>query len=219
MVVFRRVVLEVRELHSGAILAKSVYDNGMTVYARNVYGDPAAYGAPDVVTGNDVAVDSRPWWCDYGARGKLVDANLCQPAQIVQRRAIALNPWSSSAPSDLDTIIDSNGYHKSGTIGRSPFTFTRSTTPTDATILATFVAASDATIASIWLLAASNASPSYASSCSRSLPSAANQCCTISGLNCFASIYMALWYWDVSISVRAGIPYSVKITFSTKTSS
>ena len=215
MVVFRRVVLEVRELRSGAILAKSVYEDGRIVYARNVHGDPAAYTAPIVIIAENVPPNAMPWWCDYGVRGKMVNQNLCISAFVTGRRAVALNPWPSGAPSDLDTIIDSAGYHKSGTIGKAPFTFTRSSTTTDAAILATFVAASDATIASIWLLAASASSPSYSTACEYQHPAPSYVCST----GTYASIYMPIWYWDVDVSVRAGIPYSVKITFSSQASS
>jgi len=183
--------------------------------------DPAMRAVTHLIISHKGYAGVGLWWCDGGARGKLFTEKLCKDPAFdysgderyhigaVGRRAVAVNPWSLGDLGDLDTIIDSRGCHKEGTIGKKPFSFTRSKSSTSGTISASFTAKSTATIKSIILLIATRFLSGTERTCYDYNPAPPGTC---HGSK-YASVYLPLWGWDVSFSVSPGDIYVIKIKF------
>ena len=171
--------------------------------------DPAFGPVTHVIVRAGSPEDVGLWWCDGGAVGKKFTSRLCTASNLTDRRAVALNPWSLSSLDDLDTIIDSHGYHKRGTIGKPSFTFTRSSFPDSASTVVTFVASSTTTMESILHLVASATQRKCPNGCLPGFPAPPKTCHG----SCYCSIYLPLWGWDVSFSIVKDDVYSVKIRY------
>ena len=155
------------------------------------------------------------WWCDGGEKGKYSTEWVSRaPAFDIGaegRRALALNPWNLSNPSDLDTIIDSKNYHKEGTIGKSPFLQSKSVSSTESKMVVSFTGASNATIYSVILLIPSGPSPT----CSTSYD---NQICSVKGFcktDQYCTIYMPIWGWDTETQITENEAYLLTVRFWT----
>ena len=170
---------------------------------------PATHHIAHTYSHKDVGL----WWCDAGTRGKKFTSSLCtNPSLDIDargRRAVALNPWDLGSLGDLDTIIDSYGEHKSGTIGKFPFSFTRTLFPDSTNIMVTFVASSTTTINSILFLIATYYGYRFPKKCHSEAPAPKGTC----HKDYYCSVYLPLWGWDVSFSIVKEDVYSVKIRF------
>ena len=170
--------------------------------------DPAYAAAAQIIIHSYSDEDIGLWWCDYRSKGKMFTSTLCTDPYIEpDRRAVALNPWSLNNPGDLDTIIDSRGYHKGGSIGKSPFSFSTASFANGASIVASFTAASTTTVRSILLLFASYTKSTSRTRCDFNVPAPPGTCDS----RYYASIYMPAWGWDVSFTVVEGDAYTVKL--------
>jgi len=201
-----------RELigEAGRVLDKVIADVPDRVWTPLLL-DPAMRAGLHIIVNEWSIRDIGIWWCDRRQKGRLFTDPLCTgPSLGIKasgRRAVALNPWSLSEISDLDTIIDSRGYHKGGTIGTSPFSFTRALSKNSASIQATFVARTSTTVKSIILLIPSMYGPWYSSSCFPRTPAPRGTC----NPDYYESVYLPLWGWDVTFDIVEGEPYAVKI--------
>ena len=173
--------------------------------------DPALHTAPHIIVNGAISVyNVGLWWCDYGVKGKVFTQDLCTDPQFSHpRRAIALNPFELDyiTQYDLDTIIDSEGYHKEGSIGRSPMEYRYELKPTSALAYGTFIANSDTTIKSVLFLGASYSSPNSSTTCSSQFPAPPNTC----DPDYYASIYLPIWGWNVNVSISKDTAYSVSL--------
>jgi len=178
---------------------------------KSVPLDPPMRGILGVLVGAKNSRDIGMWWCDGGERGRYFTDTLCDlPNYHWTRRAVALNTWSLSDLSDLDTIIDNEGYHKEGTIGKSPFSYSVVARQREVLLIASFQAASSTTIYSLLLLIPSVLSPGCGS-CSSNYPSTHGTCDPSS----YCSIYMPMWGWDIEAPIEADEAYSASIRFTT----
>ena len=155
------------------------------------------------------AVTSVEWFCDFGARGKYFTGDLAKRPFLARhnRLALMLNPWSLDTPSDADTIIDSNGYHKAGSIGKSPFSIKREHDVDWYEVDVTFYGASDTTIQSIWLALASYYEPNYSTSPSAEYPAPPETCDPTR----YASIYSPTYALDCNIPISTDTPYGLTV--------
>jgi len=171
--------------------------------------DPAMHGAPHMLVNTKAPKDIGLWWCDGGATGKKFTDELRYEPYVAyfNRRAVALNPWGLDNIGDLDTIIDSVGAHKAGTIGKGPFSFSRSQSGKEAVIGVSFVASSTTTIRSVILLTASDSSRTVTGTASSEVPAPPGTCDPDS----YASIYVPVWGFDVSWDITADLTYAVDI--------
>ena len=165
--------------------------------------------APHMLVNNIGPTNLGMWWCDYGLRGAYHTTELSENPFIAyyNRRAIAVNPWDLSSPGDLDTIMDSRDYHKSGSLGTSPFSFSRYQDGKTAIASGSFKAADTATISSVILLTASYTQPYGTGTVGKDRPAPPGTCHS----DYYASIYMPVWGFNVSVDIIEGVTYGVNI--------
>jgi len=172
--------------------------------------DPAMRGILSRVVSDSSVKDIGMWWCDAGSTGKyFTDILEADPYLNALRHAVALNPWSLDSLGDLDTIIDSQGYHKEGTIGKQTFSIEIIKAPTESKIVCSFYGASNTTIRSVIHLEGTNISPKQDTSSGRSAPSPLGTCSD----SYYCSIYLPIWGFNVNASIETDLQYSVVIRY------
>jgi len=177
--------------------------------------DPPMRALHEMIVDYRGSQDIGMWWCDGGDRGKYFTETLAQTPDFDYeahgRRAVALNPWSLSNPSDLDTVIDSKGYHKEGIIGKLPFSISKAPKGTESGITASFVGASNVTVYSVIVLIPSDDTPQCYSDPYTRTPSTKDLCA--SGRYC--TIYMPIWGWDTETQITENDAYLISMRFWT----
>jgi len=203
-----------RQLEKQGMLPSELRREALEVLSKGCYGergsvDPAMNAAPHMLAHEYGPTNIGMWWCDGESKGAYFTVELAEKPYLTynHRRAIAVNPWDLASPSDLDTIMDSRGEHKSGTLGTSPFSFSRHQDGKTVIISGSFKAKSSATISSIILLTASRDAEYVSSSAGYDTPAPKGTC----DPDVYTSIYMPVWGFDVSIDIIEGVTYGVNI--------
>ncbi len=163
------------------------------------------------------------WWCIGGSKGKKFTDTLCTDPCLDHsfsspssygaqgRRDIALNPWDLSSIGDLDTIISEYTWRrKTGTIGTTPFTFSKSRTVDRVTYSVTFIANSNTTIKTIILLLPTEGPQGYSpSSCNDYAPAPPGTCDS----SYYNAVFLPLWGIETEINIVEGDPYKIVVEF------
>jgi len=151
------------------------------------------------------------WWCAGLSRGKFFTTELGAEPYIYDedtggyRWREALNPWSLSEPSDLDTIIGA----KEGTVGRSPWSIEVTKYDHGFYTRATFYGASDTTIRSILFLCCSQLNEGWVRETTPTSPYPAPPGTCHSDY--VSSVYLPLYGFEVDIPISADTPYGLTV--------